>query len=144
MTTPSKAQIEAAAKAIAAVEKNKDAFSISYEAFAVAALTAAQVGECKTCGGLGYLVGDAEWEPYAVQCPDCKAAAQVGEPTITVHAAEASAYLRDKAHKHEIAATIERCAQRLEQFYLNSEGKIRDADDLDDYIAAIRKLKDEP
>lgn len=27
---------------------------------------------CETCQGRGYLVGDAEWEPYAVQCEDCK------------------------------------------------------------------------
>ena len=27
---------------------------------------------CETCDGRGYLVGDAEWEPYAVQCHDCK------------------------------------------------------------------------
>lgn len=26
---------------------------------------------CERCDGLGYLVGDAEWEPYAVQCPAC-------------------------------------------------------------------------
>lgn len=27
---------------------------------------------CETCQGRGYLVADAEWEPYAVQCDDCK------------------------------------------------------------------------
>ena len=27
---------------------------------------------CETCEGRGYLVADAEWEPYAVQCDDCK------------------------------------------------------------------------
>ncbi len=100
------AQIEAAAKAIAAVEKNKDAFSISYEAFAVAALTAA---------------------------------AQVGEPTITVHAAEASAYLRDKAHKHEIAATIERCAQVAEKYWM--PGSVNQYPH--EIAAAIRKLKND-
>jgi hypothetical protein len=26
---------------------------------------------CERCEGRGYLVGDSEWEPYAVQCPDC-------------------------------------------------------------------------
>ena len=26
---------------------------------------------CERCDGLGYLVMDAEWEPYAVQCSDC-------------------------------------------------------------------------
>jgi hypothetical protein len=26
---------------------------------------------CERCEGRGYLVGDVEWEPYAVQCPDC-------------------------------------------------------------------------
>lgn len=26
---------------------------------------------CDRCEGRGYLVADAEWEPYAVQCPDC-------------------------------------------------------------------------
>lgn len=26
---------------------------------------------CGRCEGRGYLVTDAEWEPYAVQCPDC-------------------------------------------------------------------------
>jgi hypothetical protein len=26
---------------------------------------------CERCEGRGYLVGDAEWEPYAVRCPDC-------------------------------------------------------------------------
>lgn len=26
---------------------------------------------CETCEGRGYVVADAEWEPYAVQCPDC-------------------------------------------------------------------------
>lgn len=37
---------------------------------------------CETCEGRGYLVGDVEWEPYAVQCHDCKdrrKAALVGE-----------------------------------------------------------------
>jgi hypothetical protein len=27
---------------------------------------------CDRCEGLGYLVADAEWKPYAVQCPDCR------------------------------------------------------------------------
>jgi excinuclease UvrABC ATPase subunit len=27
---------------------------------------------CERCEGRGYLVGDAEWEPYAVQCDECK------------------------------------------------------------------------
>lgn len=27
---------------------------------------------CETCKGRGYLVADAEWEPYAVECADCK------------------------------------------------------------------------
>lgn len=27
---------------------------------------------CERCEGRGYLVADAEWEPYAVQCGDCK------------------------------------------------------------------------
>jgi hypothetical protein len=27
---------------------------------------------CDKCDGRGYLVGDAEWEPYAVQCDACK------------------------------------------------------------------------
>lgn len=27
---------------------------------------------CERCEGRGYLVTDAEWEPYAVQCPNCK------------------------------------------------------------------------
>lgn len=27
---------------------------------------------CERCDGRGYLVADAEWEPYAVQCPACK------------------------------------------------------------------------
>jgi excinuclease UvrABC ATPase subunit len=27
---------------------------------------------CETCEGRGYLVADAEWEPYAVQCGACK------------------------------------------------------------------------
>jgi len=27
---------------------------------------------CDRCEGRGYLVGDAEWEPYAVQCHACK------------------------------------------------------------------------
>jgi hypothetical protein len=26
---------------------------------------------CDRCEGRGYLVADAEWEPYAVQCPAC-------------------------------------------------------------------------
>lgn len=26
---------------------------------------------CERCDGRGYLVTDAEWEPYAVQCPEC-------------------------------------------------------------------------
>lgn len=26
---------------------------------------------CERCKGYGYLVGDAEWEPYAVQCGEC-------------------------------------------------------------------------
>ena len=26
---------------------------------------------CDTCEGRGYVVMDAEWEPYAVQCPHC-------------------------------------------------------------------------
>jgi hypothetical protein len=26
---------------------------------------------CERCDGYGYRVIDAEWEPYAVQCPDC-------------------------------------------------------------------------
>lgn len=26
---------------------------------------------CDSCEGRGYLVADAEWEPYAIQCPDC-------------------------------------------------------------------------
>jgi excinuclease UvrABC ATPase subunit len=26
---------------------------------------------CERCKGRGYLVADAEWEPYAVQCPAC-------------------------------------------------------------------------
>jgi hypothetical protein len=29
---------------------------------------------CETCEGRGYLVADAEWEPYAVRCPDCRPA----------------------------------------------------------------------
>lgn len=28
---------------------------------------------CKTCGGKGMVVHDAEWEPYAVECPACRA-----------------------------------------------------------------------
>ena len=27
---------------------------------------------CDRCEGRGYLVADAEWEPYAVQCDECK------------------------------------------------------------------------
>lgn len=27
---------------------------------------------CDQCDGLGYFVMDAEWQPYAVQCPACK------------------------------------------------------------------------
>jgi len=27
--------------------------------------------KCATCGGRGYVVHDSEWEPYAVQCPNC-------------------------------------------------------------------------
>lgn len=27
---------------------------------------------CNRCEGRGYLVADAEWEPYAVQCDACK------------------------------------------------------------------------
>jgi hypothetical protein len=27
---------------------------------------------CDRCEGRGYLVGDAEWEPYAVQCQCCE------------------------------------------------------------------------
>lgn len=27
---------------------------------------------CDQCDGRGYLVGDAEWDPYAVQCEACK------------------------------------------------------------------------
>lgn len=27
---------------------------------------------CERCDGRGYLVADSEWEPVAVQCPDCK------------------------------------------------------------------------
>lgn len=27
---------------------------------------------CARCDGFGYLVCDAEWEPYAIQCGDCK------------------------------------------------------------------------
>lgn len=27
---------------------------------------------CERCDGRGYLVADAEWEPYAVQCDACK------------------------------------------------------------------------
>ena len=27
---------------------------------------------CETCEGRGYLVADAEWEAYAVQCDECK------------------------------------------------------------------------
>ena len=27
---------------------------------------------CDRCEGRGYLVADTEWEPYAVQCPDCR------------------------------------------------------------------------
>jgi hypothetical protein len=26
---------------------------------------------CAKCEGFGYLVCDAEWDPYAVQCGDC-------------------------------------------------------------------------
>jgi hypothetical protein len=26
---------------------------------------------CEHCDGRGYLVGDVDWEPYAVQCPKC-------------------------------------------------------------------------
>ena len=26
---------------------------------------------CDRCDGRGYLVADAEWQPYAVQCPEC-------------------------------------------------------------------------
>ena len=26
---------------------------------------------CETCEGRGYVVYDAEWEPYAVRCPTC-------------------------------------------------------------------------
>jgi hypothetical protein len=26
---------------------------------------------CERCEGRGYLVGDVEWEPYAVRCPAC-------------------------------------------------------------------------
>jgi hypothetical protein len=29
------------------------------------------VCRCERCEGRGYLVADAEWEPYAVQCPTC-------------------------------------------------------------------------
>lgn len=28
---------------------------------------------CERCDGRGYLVADAEWEPCAIQCPDCAA-----------------------------------------------------------------------
>jgi len=36
-------------------------------------LTRQEMSEvCERCGGLGYLVGDVEWEPYAVECPVCK------------------------------------------------------------------------
>lgn len=31
---------------------------------------------CETCEGRRYVVMDAEWQPYAVQCPDCR-----GRPT---------------------------------------------------------------
>lgn len=27
---------------------------------------------CERCEGRGYLVADADWEPYAVECDDCK------------------------------------------------------------------------
>lgn len=95
MTTPTQAQIEAAARAL--LQWDRVPIGL-VKAKAEAALTAA---------------------------------AQVGE---TDHAAEASAYLRDKANKHEIAATIERCAQRLEQM-----GEMHT---VAYYVAAIRKLKD--
>ena len=38
-----------------------------------AALAAAQAAPCEKCGGRGYVVYDAEWEPYVVKC-DCGAA----------------------------------------------------------------------
>ncbi len=34
---------------------------------------------CERCKGTGYLVGDIEWEPYAVRCPDCERRAALGE-----------------------------------------------------------------
>ena len=27
---------------------------------------------CQRCGGYGYVVYDAEWEPYAVRCEECR------------------------------------------------------------------------
>lgn len=35
---------------------------------------------CDRCEGRGYLVADAEWEPYAVQCDACKDRRPVPEP----------------------------------------------------------------
>lgn len=34
---------------------------------------------CTTCKGRGYVVGDPEWDAYAVQCPECQTTNQ--EPT---------------------------------------------------------------
>jgi Zn finger protein HypA/HybF involved in hydrogenase expression len=33
---------------------------------------------CDTCEGRRYVIVDAEWEPYAVRCPDCKDPHQPG------------------------------------------------------------------
>ena len=61
---------------------------------------------CETCDGRGYLVGDAEWEPYAVQCHDCKdrrtAHAQLANCNITdVDRSYASSILEDLADPDE-------------------------------------------
>lgn len=36
---------------------------------------------CETCEGRGYLVADAEWEPYAVRCHDCGERRQAATPS---------------------------------------------------------------
>ena len=88
------------------------------------AALAAQVGECKTCGGRGYVVEDAEYEPVAVRCPDCKAA--------NLRDAQVKLYVL-MAH-----ATIERCAQVAEAYHAPGQGTL-----LMYLAAAIRKLKDD-
>lgn len=37
---------------------------------------------CETCKGRGYVVLDAEWESYAVQCPDCTDNAKGTSPSL--------------------------------------------------------------